>query len=110
MSLAAKTRSKLKPDRRSCVEYGLKVLRSRWKTSPKVVENDRAKILWDFQIQTDKMAIANQPDIVVVDKQRKTAVVIEVAIPSDNNIKKKEHEKLKKYQGMREELEKRGGE
>ncbi|XP_076747453.1 uncharacterized protein LOC143421715 [Maylandia zebra] len=72
---------------------------------PRVVENDRAKILWDFQIQTDKMVVANQPDIVVVDKQKKTAVVIDVAVPNDSNIGKKEHEKLEKYQGLREELE-----
>uniref|UniRef100_A0A672HX89 C-type lectin domain-containing protein n=1 Tax=Salarias fasciatus TaxID=181472 RepID=A0A672HX89_SALFA len=44
----------------------------------------------------------NQPDI-VVDKQQKTAVVIDVAIPSDGNIRKKEHEKVEKYQGLREE-------
>ncbi|CAI5660153.1 unnamed protein product [Oreochromis niloticus] len=72
---------------------------------PRVVENDRAKILWDFQMQTDKMVVANQPDIVVVDKQKKTAVVIDVAVPNDSNIRKKEHEKLEKYQGLREELE-----
>lgn len=39
-----------------------------------------------------------------VDKQKKTAVVIDVAVPND--IRKKEHEKLEKYQGFREELEK----
>ncbi|TWW75805.1 hypothetical protein D4764_13G0004670 [Takifugu flavidus] len=38
------------------------------------------KILWDFQIQTDKMVVANQPDIVVIDKHQKTVVVIDVAI------------------------------
>ncbi len=59
-----------------------------------------AKILWDFQIQTDKMLVANQMDIVVVDRQWKKAAVMDVAIPSDSNIKKKEHEKLKKYQGL----------
>ncbi|KAL4006508.1 quercetin 2,3-dioxygenase [Sarotherodon galilaeus] len=52
------------------------------------------------------MVVANQPDTVVLDKQRKTAIVVDVAIPSDSNIRKKEHEKLKKYQGLREELEK----
>uniref|UniRef100_A0A669BFW3 Seizure related 6 homolog like n=1 Tax=Oreochromis niloticus TaxID=8128 RepID=A0A669BFW3_ORENI len=72
---------------------------------PRVVENDQGKILWDFQIQMDKMEVSNQPDIVVVDKQRKMAVV-DVAILNHSNIKKKEHEKLEKYQGLREELEK----
>uniref|UniRef100_A0A3B5PPD0 Reverse transcriptase domain-containing protein n=1 Tax=Xiphophorus maculatus TaxID=8083 RepID=A0A3B5PPD0_XIPMA len=91
--------------RNICAEYGLETPGSKWETPPKVAENARAKILWDFQIQTDKMVMANQPDIVVVDKQQRKAVVIDVAIPSDCNIRKKEHEKLEKYQGLREELE-----
>jgi len=70
----------------------LEVPKSKWETSPKIVENDRAKILWDFQIQTDKQMMANELDIVGVDKLQKKSV----EIPSDSNIKKKEHEKLKK--------------
>lgn len=50
--------------------------------------------------------MANKPDIVVVDKERRMAVVIDVAIMSDSNTKKKEHKKLEKYQRLREELEK----
>ncbi|KAK7922439.1 hypothetical protein WMY93_009341 [Mugilogobius chulae] len=92
--------------RNICAEYGLETPSSKWETPPKVVENDRAKILWDFQIQTDRMVMANQPDIVVVDKEQRRAVVVDVAIPSDGNIRRKEHEKLEKYQGLREELEK----
>jgi len=65
--------------------------KSNWEIPPKVVENDRAKILWDFQIQTDKQVMANEPGIVVADKLQKKAVMIDVAIPSDSNIKKKEH-------------------
>ncbi len=38
-------------------EYYLEVLRPEWVAPPKVVENDQAKILWDFQIQTDKLVI-----------------------------------------------------
>ena len=45
-----------------------------------MIENDKAKILWDFQIQTDKMVVANQPDIVMVDNWDKKAVVVDVAI------------------------------
>ena len=41
-----------------------------------------------------------------MDKQQRKAVVIDIAIPSDSNIRKKEHEKLEKYQGLKEELEK----
>lgn len=41
-----------------------------------------ANILWDFQIQTDRQLLANQPDIIVVDK-----------------------DKLEKYQTLKGELE-----
>lgn len=50
--------------------------------------------------------MANQPDIVLVDKQRKKTVVIDVVILNDTNIRKKEDKKLVKYQGPKEELKK----
>lgn len=37
----------------------------------KVAENERAKILWDSQIQTNKMVMENQPDTVEVDKEKR---------------------------------------
>ena len=70
---------------------------------PKWIENDRAKILWDFLIRTDKMVVANQQNIVVVNKREKKGEVVDVAIPTDSTTKK--HEKLEKYQGLKEELE-----
>ncbi|KAF7648097.1 hypothetical protein LDENG_00161950, partial [Lucifuga dentata] len=79
--------------RNICVEFRLEVLKSKWETPPKVIENGRTKILWDFKFQANKQ-VANQPDMVVVNKEQKRAVVIDVAIPSDGNIRKKEHEKL----------------
>ncbi|KAF7647953.1 hypothetical protein LDENG_00164190, partial [Lucifuga dentata] len=88
-----------------CAKYGLEVPKSKWETPPKVVENGRAKVLWEFKFQTDKLLLANQPDMVVVDKEQKKAVVIDVAVPADSNIRKKEHEKIEKYQGLKEELE-----
>lgn len=69
-----------------------------WKT-PLRVKNDRTELQWDIQIQTDKQAMANQPDI-GVQKQDKKAVLIGVLFLSNLNIKK-EHEKLDKYQDLR---------
>ena len=46
-------------------------------TPPKEIENGQAKILWDFQIKTVKIVVANQPDIVVFNKQDKKVVVAE---------------------------------
>lgn len=43
----------------------------------------------------------NQSDIVLVDKRRKIAVLIDVAIPTDSNIRKKEDKKLDKYRGIK---------
>ncbi|KAF7642863.1 hypothetical protein LDENG_00249420 [Lucifuga dentata] len=43
--------------------------------------------------------------MVVFDKKQKRAVVIDVAVPADSNIRKKEHQKIEKYQGLKEELE-----
>lgn len=39
----------------------------------------------------DKIVMSYQPDILVIDKQRKTAVVTNVAISNDSNNRKKEH-------------------
>ena len=44
--------------------------------------------------QKDDMA--NQPNTVVVDKKDTKAVVVDVRILSDSNIRKKEHKKLNK--------------
>lgn len=82
-------------------ENGVNVPGLKWKTLSKVIENDRAQILLDFQIQTYK-TVANQPDIVVAGKPQKKEVklqkkeVVDVAIPN---------EKLEKYQGLKEGLE-----
>ena len=45
--------------------------------------------------------MANQWDIVLINKQQKKEVVI--TIQSDSNMGKKEHKKLKKYQGLKED-------
>lgn len=58
-------------------KYGLEAPRSKRKKSPKVGENKQAEVLWDFQIHTDKMVMANQPDILVVIKQQKKAVDVD---------------------------------
>lgn len=62
-----------------------------------MVESIKAKILWDFKHQTDKHLLANQPDIVVINKEEKRAVMIDVATSADSNIRK--------YQGLEEQLE-----
>lgn len=47
----------------------------KWAIPPKLSENNRTKILWEFPIQTDKMVVNDQPDI-VVDTKQETVVVV----------------------------------
>ena len=65
-----------------------------------VTENSEVKILWDFSIRTDSKIQANKPDLVVVDKAKKTLLIIDIACPLDINIGKKEQEKILKYQEL----------
>ena len=77
-----------------------------WMHQPEAVtETERVKILWDFEIRTDRIITARRPDIVVIDKTTKTATIIDVAVPNDTNIKTKEQEKVEKYQDLRLEIQ-----
>ena len=68
------------------------------------VENGSVKILWDFMIQCDHYIEHRKPDIVVIDKIEKKCLIIDIAIPGDNRIMKKEEEKLEKYEELRQEI------
>ena len=70
----------------------------------KVVKSDHAKILWDFPIHTDKRLFHNQPDIILINYKEQTGVIIDIAVPKDENIQDKELEKINKYQLLKIEL------
>ena len=55
-------------------------------------ENSGAKILWDFNIYTDNIISARRPDIVLIDKQTKKTIIIDINCPADKNITKNEKE------------------
>ena len=71
-----------------------------------VTEQDQVKILWDFPIITDKEIKANRPDIVLINNSDKTCLLIDMTVPSDNNISLKEYEKLAKYKDLEIEIQK----
>jgi hypothetical protein len=56
--------------------------------------------MWDVLVTTDQTILANWSDIVLRDKKEKTHLLIDIAIPDDSNINKKETEKLNKYKDM----------
>ena len=61
------------------------------------MENEKATILWDSPIITDRHVPCNKPDIVIQEKKSDRCQIIDVAIPSDYNIQKKATEKMSKY-------------
>ena len=69
-----------------------------------VLENENYKLLWDFSIRTDHNIEARRPDLVLVDKSKKSCHIIDVAIPEYSGAKEKEAEKVEKYQNLAREL------
>ena len=73
--------------------------------TPPVMENNKAVIMWDFSIQTDRTIRANRPDITIKDKTEKTCLMIDVSVPADINTSLKIYEKLSKYKDLEIEIE-----
>ena len=71
-----------------------------------VVENDRVKILWDFNIQTGLVIQHRRPDIVVLCKTERKCHLIDIAVPGDKRIELKEQEKIDNYTALRQEVKK----
>ena len=70
-----------------------------------VIENNQFKVLWDFNVQTDHVIEARRPDMIVIDKEKKTCKIIDFAVPADYRLCQKEREKIEKYQDLKRELQ-----
>ena len=64
------------------------------------------EILWNFSIQTDHVIEARRPDLVLVDKKKRSCKIIDFSVPGDSRIEEKEKDKIEKYQDLGRELEK----
>jgi len=61
--------------------------------------------LWNQQIQTDRTIPNNKPDIIILDNEKGTCMLIDVAISGDSNVIKKEIEKILKYKDLTIEIQ-----
>jgi len=63
-----------------------------------VIQTDKVKILWNvgLSIRTDHVIKHRRPDIVVVEKVNKMALLIDIAVPGDIRVEKKEQKKVDK--------------
>ena len=66
-----------------------------------VQENETHKLPWDFEIQTDHLISARRPDLVIVNKKKRTNRIVDFAVPE---LKIKENEKRDKYHEFAREL------
>ncbi|KAJ8714401.1 hypothetical protein PYW07_002626 [Mythimna separata] len=62
-----------------------------------VLDNGHITLYWDRSIITDRTVVANKPDIVVVDRIGRRAIIVDISVPHDENLVKAEKEKQNKY-------------
>jgi hypothetical protein len=84
-----------------CKELGVQMDKKHWyEHFPKsVVTSKGGKVtnLWNQQVQTDRTIHNSKPDIIIRDNEKGTCMLIDIAIPGDRNVIKKEAEKILKY-------------
>ena len=71
-----------------------------------VLENNTHKLLWDFDIHTDHLISARRPDLIIINKKKRTCKIVDFAVQADHRIKLKECEKKDKYLDFARELKK----
>ena len=62
-------------------------------------------IQWNQQVQTNRTIRNNKPDIIIRDNEKRTCMLIDVAISGDRNVIKKEAEKILKYKDLTVEIQ-----
>ena len=68
------------------------------------MENEHVKLLWDFNMQTDRTIEARRADRILIDKIIEECKIIDVAVPGDTKVGKKEEEKIEKYRDLAIEI------
>ena len=61
--------------------------------------------MWNQQVRTDRTIPNNKPHIIIRDNERRTCILIDVAISADSNVIKKEAEKILKYKDLTIEIQ-----
>ena len=91
---------------RLCQIYSLPHADSWYKhLAEKVIDTPQVKILWDFNIQTDRVLEARRPGIIVKDKENQETWIIDINCnPGDLRVREKELEKREKYQDLAIEM------
>lgn len=73
-------------------------------TPQTILEDEQCKVYWDLTVITDIGVEHNRPDMVLWDKQNKTATIIDFAVPLDHNLAKSYAEKISKYEALSQQM------
>lgn len=79
-----------------CVKYGLPIVHYSNQIPP-VVENEKAKLLWNMEIRTKATLFHRRPDITVFDKEGRHIMIIEVAVSSMYGMRQQHNIKFSRY-------------
>ena len=77
--------------------------KERWERGT-VLENGKAKLVWDFEFNLQKMNTSRRPDLILEGKESKKIWICDMACPQQQNIEVKRLEKLTKYTQLAYEL------
>ena len=72
-----------------------------------VFENEKAKLVWDFEFNLRKTSTSRRPDLILEDKEKKKIWICDMTCPQQLNIEIKRTEKLNKYRQLAFELRER---
>jgi hypothetical protein len=92
-----------------CKEIRVQLYKEHWyehvPKSAVTSQGGKVTILLNQQVQTDRTIPNNKPDIVIRDNEKRTCMIIDVAIPGDRNVIKREVEKILKYKDLTIEIQ-----
>ena len=88
-----------------CKNYGLGHTEKWYEHVPeRAVRNEEVKVLWDINVQCDKVVETRKPDIILIDKKEQKGIIINIVVPADVRVGEKEREKMEKYQDLKREI------
>ena len=70
-----------------CKKYDIE--KSKKQHIPKTMENKIIKIMWYLPILTNKSVTANRPDMLILNKKSKSALIIDFSTPCDSGVEEK---------------------
>ena len=89
-----------------CALYGFTRSSQWWQHQPlPVLDSDDYKLLYDFNVYTDRRITARRPDLVFMDKHTRCTKLIDVACVMDRHVIDKHGEKAEKYLDLAIELQ-----